>query len=187
MEKWVKIAQKITVFITIISYALLAVYGFGMSTPAAPLHQYQDTIDFYLNIQPYNDMIVYFSIVGVILALLYRVFRNNVRQVYYVSNWIWSAAYVVFTIFVAIQTMLYVSFYQQLYLAVDFETINAYFASTTPGVYVNPNTPVFLLGYLEVALLLFSTLPVLFITIFKAVSQIKEAKSATPKLQEEKQ
>ncbi len=186
MEKWVKIAQKVTVFITIISYALLAVYAFGMSTPAAALHQYQDTINFYQNIQPYNDIIVYFAIIGVVLSLLYRVLRNNVRNVYYVSNWVWSLAYVIFSVFAGIQTLLYVAFYQKLYMAVDFTTINAYFASTTPGVSVDPNTPVFLLGYLVSILIILSTVPVLFVTIEKAIVQIKKAKSASS-LQEEKQ
>jgi mannose/fructose/N-acetylgalactosamine-specific phosphotransferase system component IIC len=186
MEKLCIIAQKITVYLSIVAYALLAIFAFGMSTPAAPLHQYQETINFYKAIQPYNDEILYFAIVGVILALFYRVLRNDVRKVYYVSNFIWSGIYAGFSIFAGIESALLIRFYQQSYAQVDFAKVNAYFAATTPGISVNPNTPVFLLGYLVSILVVLSAVPVLFVGIRKAVVQLKKKKDAQAPLEEAK-
>mgnify|MGYP001351628153 FL=1 len=186
MEKVCKIAQKITVYLSILVYALLAIYAFGMSTPAAPLHQYQDTLNFYEQIQPYNDEILYFAIAGLVLALFYRVLRNDVRKVFYISNFIWSGIYGVFSIFAGIQSLLFIRFYQVCYQQVDFATINAYFASTTPDVSLNPNTPVFLLGYIVSILVVLSALPVLFVGIYKAIGQFGKKKEAKASLGESK-
>jgi hypothetical protein len=176
MKKLCGTFQKVNGWISLAVFAILAVFAFGMATPAAPCVQYQDTIDFYSVIQPLNDMILYFSLGGLALGGFYSVLRNNVRKVFYVSNYVWSFVYVAFSIYVAIYVLQVVAIYQSRYLTLDFEAMNAYWATKGTGVTISPDTPVFALGYAISVLVLLSSLPVLFVAVFKLADTLRQAK-----------
>lgn len=169
MKKLCATLQKINGIIAVVCYGLLVLYAFGMATPCAVLDQSPVSSDFYQQIQPYNDEIAFLALAGVLLALFYIVLRNNVRKVYYVSNFVWNGLYSVYAIITAIQCFPIIRYYQVLYSGLDFATINQYFIDhNLVGVQIASNPPVFVLGYIVTTLVLLSALPSLFVGLYKA-------------------
>ena len=167
MKKVVSLFQNISGYIGLVAYALLFVYSLGMATPAAPLKQYQDTITYYSQIMPYNNAILLLSIFGLIICAFYYVLRNHQRQVYYVSNFAWYGVNCSYTILSAIISIIGIATYQTTFSQLDFATINNYFAERQITKTVNANTPVFLLGYLCVVLLVLTLIPYILVLIDK--------------------
>ncbi len=171
MKKIASLLQKISGTIGIIVYALMAVYALGMATPAAVCRYYQETESFYTPIMPYNNMILILSIIGLLIVAFYFVLRNHLREIYYVSNFVWDGTYIAFTIVSAIYTIIGVSFYQGKYMELPFDAMNEYW-STRSSYTINPNTPVFILGYLLAVVLLVSIIPVAYVTFTKVLSRL---------------
>lgn len=167
MKKMTSLFQKCYGKIAIFVYALMAVYALGMATPAACCKLYESQKLFYNDIMPYNNAILLLSIGGLLLSALYFVLRNNVRVIYYVSNFVWDGVFTGYSVLSSIITFLGVSFYQQRFMTLPFEEMNAYWEirSTTR---INSNTPVFLLGYLLAAVILICLIP-LFIVLFDKI------------------
>ena len=153
MKKFISFLKKGTGIYLIIAFALMGVYALVMATPCAALLQYEDTIHFYDAIEPYNDGILYFALAGLFLALNYKVFRNDERSVYYLSNFLYFGVALAFLVASVIYLIMGVSFYQGQYSQLPFEDINHYFASIQLTKSVNPFDPVFLFGYLIAGLL----------------------------------
>lgn len=155
MKNVILFLQKYLGFIMLVSFALLFVYALGMATPTAIFKSHDSIRDFYSEIQPYNNAILIISIVGLLLGALYMVFRNNVRPIYYVSNFVYFGISIAFSIFAGIYTILGVSFYLNKYNQVldraDFCEIDEYLFKFV-GKRVNQNSPVFVLGFLVAAL-----------------------------------
>ena len=171
MKKIASLFQKISGTIGIIVYALMAVYALGMATPAAVCRYYQETESFYTPIMPYNNMILILSIIGLLIVAFYFVLRNHLREIYYVSNFVWDGTYIAFTVVSAIYTIIGVSFYQGKYMELPFDAMNEYW-STRSSYTINPNTPVFILGYLLAVVLLVSIIPVAYVTFTKVLSRL---------------
>ncbi len=171
MKKIASLLQKISGTIGIIVYALMAVYALGMATPAAVCRYYQETESFYTPIMPYNNMILILSIIGLLIVAFYFVLRNHLREIYYVSNFVWDGTYIAFTVVSAIYTIIGVSFYQGKYMELPFDAMNEYW-STRSSYTINPNTPVFILGYLLAVVLLVSIIPVAYVTFTKVLSRL---------------
>lgn len=171
MKKIASLFQKISGTIGIIVYALMAVYALGMATPAAVCRYYQETESFYTQVMPYNNAILILSIIGLLIVAFYFVLRNQLREIYYVSNFVWDGTYIVFTVISAIYTIIGVSFYQSKYMELPFDTMNEYW-STRLSYTINPNTPVFILGYLLAGVLLLSIIPVAYVTFTKVLSRL---------------
>ncbi len=171
MKKVTSLFQKIGGSIAIFVFALMAVYALGMATPSACCKYYESQKLFYREIMPYNNAILILAIVGLLLASLYYVLRNNVRVVYYVSNFVWDGVFVGYSVLSSIITFVGVSFYQGKYSALPFAEMNAYWAerSTTT---INPNTSVFLLGYLLGAVILLATVPTILVLVDKIRGRI---------------
>ena len=112
MKKVTSLFQKIGGSIAIFVFALMAVYALGMATPSACCKYYESQKLFYREIMPYNNAILILAIVGLLLASLYYVLRNNVRVVYYVSNFVWDGVFVGYSVLSSIITFVGVSFYQ---------------------------------------------------------------------------
>lgn len=171
MKKITSLFQKISGTIGIIVYALMAVYALGMATPAAVCRYYQETEAFYTPIMPYNNVILILSIIGLLIVAFYYILRNQLREIYYVSNFVWDGTYIGFTIVSAIYTIIGVSFYQSKYMELPFDAMNEYW-STRLSYTINPNTPVFILGYLLAVVLILSIIPVGFVTVSKVLSRL---------------
>ncbi len=171
MKKIASLFQKISGTIGIIVYALMAVYALGMATPAAVCRYYIETESFYTPIMPYNNMILILSIIGLLIVAFYFVLRNHLREIYYVSNFVWDGTYIAFTVVSAIYTIIGVSFYQGKYMELPFDAMNEYW-STRSSYSINPNTPVFILGYLLAVVLLVSIIPVAYVTFTKVLSRL---------------
>ncbi len=171
MKKIASLLQKISGTIGIIVYALMAVYALGMATPTAVCRYYQETESFYTPIMPYNNMILILSIIGLLIVAFYFVLRNHLREIYYVSNFVWDGTYIAFTVVSAIYTIIGVSFYQGKYMELPFDAMNEYW-STRSSYTINPNTPVFILGYLLAVVLLVSIIPVAYVTFTKVLSRL---------------
>lgn len=171
MKKIASLFQKISGTIGIIVYALMAVYALGMATPAAVCRYYQETESFYTPIMPYNNMILILSIIGLLIVAFYFVLRNHLREIYYVSNFVWDGTYIAFTVVSAIYTIIGVSFYQGKYMELPFDAMNEYW-STRSSYTINPNTPIFILGYLLAVVLLVSIIPVAYVTFTKVLSRL---------------
>jgi mannose/fructose/N-acetylgalactosamine-specific phosphotransferase system component IIC len=187
MEKLSGIFKKFNGIIAIVVFALLGVFALGMATPAAPCISYTGTDSatiaaFYFQIQPYNDDILYFALAGLFLAFFYNVLRNQLRPIYYISNFIWTILYFFLALASAIFTFIGVSFYQSKYVTLPFDAINQNFIDHGIKTRINPNTPVFALGYVVAALVLLSAIAVGFVGVYQFVKQHQahQQKAAMP-------
>lgn len=151
--------------IAILVFAIVAVYAICMSTPAAVCRQpyvvdgYEPYRDFYDSFMIINDMIIYLAIFGIVWGVLYKVLRNEIRKVYYVSNIVWHGVYIAFCIFVCIYMIIGVAQYQSAYMSLPFDDMNAYYESHNATWRINPNTPVFAFGYIVAILVVLSAVP----------------------------
>lgn len=173
MKKITSLLQNISGYICLVVFALLFVYALGMATPAAPLKSYEDTRVFYSGIMPYNNAMLLLSIFGLIICAFYYVLRNNARLVYYVSNFVWFGIYGVYTLVTAIVSLVGIIHYQVEFSKIPFDTINTYFAERNLSLFVRSNTPVFVLGYLEVVILLLTIVPVVLVVLDKVKGRIR--------------
>lgn len=177
MDKLCAFLKKHNGVIGIVVYALLAVYALCMATPAAPCRYYDDTIDFYYGLMWANDLLIYLSIAGIVWSVLYTTLRNQIRKVYYISNFVWHGVYVVLGLVTGIMTIVCVSTYQSQFMALPFDDMNEWFvlAGTSS---INSETPIFILGYLEAALIVISCVPVAIVGVRQALARFKKAPNA---------
>lgn len=173
MEKIVIKIQKAGFIFLIIAYVLLCVYALGMATPCAALLSWTgevngvDSAVFYNQIEPTNNAFLILGIVGLLVAAAFKLMRNDSRKIYYTSNYIWFVLFYSITIFSAVYMFVGVSNYQSLYSKIPFEEVNGYFIDMNFRGYVDPNTPVFILGYIEAVLILLNTIPMTLLLVNK--------------------
>lgn len=169
MEKITSFLKKYLGYISLVAFGLMFIYALGMATPAAIFKKHDETIDFYKPINPYNNLILILSIVGLLLSAFYMVLRNNKRVIYYASNFVSLSISLVFLLVSGILTIVSVSFYlnafNEVLLREDFCEINDYLIKFNDGKGVNTNTPVFLLGYMLAGLLIFVSLLYFFVLV----------------------
>ena len=154
MRKLCEFLKKNNATIIVISFVLLAVYAICMATPTAYLRYYGNLDTFYQPIQGLNDAFIFLAIGGIVLGLLYNLFRNNIRKIFYISNFVWFGLFLALDLATVIVVIAGVAKYQGLYSGLDFAAINSYFESMKLPYFVDPNTPVFLLGYLTAVVIL---------------------------------
>lgn len=187
MNKLCEFFKKYDGIIGILCFALLAVYALCMATPAAPCLQYEDTKDFYDQMMAGNDLLIYLSIFGIVWSVIYSTLRNRIRKVYYVSNFVWHGVYIVFAIVCGILVISTVANYQNLYLQLPIDEMNAYWIRLNPSnpiASISADTPVFLLGYLLAGLIILSAVPVGFVCGRHALTQLKQKKAKEAEAQE---
>jgi hypothetical protein len=172
MKKLTATFQRISGFISIAVFALMVVYALGMATPAAVCRNYQDTINFYDAIMPYNNGILLFGIFGLLISAFYFVLKNNTRIIYYISNFVWQGINAVYTIVSSIFTFVGVAFYQAEYSKLPFETMNEYW-STRSSTTINPTPIVFALGFILAVVLLLSLVPHILVLVEKIQHRIR--------------
>lgn len=176
MEKAISFFQKSIGYISLAVYCLMFIYALGMATPAASLLKYQEERDFYSGVQGYNNGILVLAIFGLLISAFYLVLRNNKRKIYYVSNFTWMGVGTVYALICGIYTIIGVSAYQKLYMALDFDTINAYWAERSLDLTINKNTPVFGLGYTVAILVILTIVPIVLVLINKIIGRIQHEK-----------
>lgn len=168
MSKITAFFQKHLSTIGLIVYGLLAIYALAMATPTAVLRLYTNQNDITdLSVSGYytreveraNNLILVMSIIGLIVSLLYRFFRNDIRKIYYPTNFVLMGLWVLVPVVTFISGIIGVVHYEQTYKVLDFSAINDYFASHLPGSKASINTPVFALGYATLALVLLLVIP----------------------------
>ncbi len=177
MKKLIPVLQKISGYISIVVFGIMAVYALGMATPAACCKKYQDTFTWYKAIMPYNNAILILSIFGILIAAFYFILRNDKRIVYYISNYVWNGLNIVYTLVAGIITFMGVSFYQGKYNALPATEMNEYFVSHTIDATLNVNTPVFALGYILGVLIILSLIPHVLILVDKIKLSIRYEKN----------
>lgn len=157
MSKFCAILKRIDGYLGLAVFIALAIYALGMSRAYVNTRFYEDTISFYQQIQPINDMVIFFAIFGIAWSALYKVLRNDIRKIYYTSNFIWHGVYLIYSFAAGIACLLGIASYQARYYSLDFAAINHYFSDVVQMPYrLNPQTPVFLIGYSLCALVLLS-------------------------------
>ncbi|MDO5330440.1 MAG: hypothetical protein Q4F15_03300 [Bacillota bacterium] len=174
MNKLCEFFKKYDGIIGTVVFALLAVYGLCMATPAANCLYYQDTLDFYDQIMPGNDLIIYLSIFGIVWSVIYTTLRNQIRKVYYISNFVWHGVYAVFAIVAGILALTAIVNYQTLYLQLPFDAMNEYWSSHDSSYTISAGTPVFALGYVLCVVIILSAVPVAFVAIYQAIKRFKK-------------
>lgn len=174
MKKAISFFQKYSGYISIVVFALLFVYALGMATPTASCLEYKKPItEFYSDIMPINDGILYLSIAGLFISAFYFVLRNNVRVIYYISNFVWYGLYGVFSLASAIFTFVGVATYQSSYNELPFEQMNEFWERRGSSASINPNTPVFLLGYILAILIILTLIPYVLVIIDKIKARLR--------------
>jgi hypothetical protein len=168
MEK----TQKFLGYIGLVLFGLMAVYAFGMATPAACCFYYEATTSFYKGVQSINNGILVLSIVGLLLSAFYAIFRSSIRKIYYLANFIENGLLGVMSLVGAIYLFVGVGSYQSQYGRLDFAAMNAYWISHSSTTRIDPNTPVFALGYVLGAFLTVYALTVIALTVVKGVKRI---------------
>lgn len=173
MEKIVVKIQKLGFIFLIVTYALLFIYAIGMATPCASLLSWTGEIGgvsssrFYDQIEPTNNIFLILGIVGLLVAAAFKLLRNDSRRVFYSSNYVWFGVFYAITIFSAVYIFIGVSNYQNLYSEIPFEEVNTYFTEMKFRGSVDPDTPVFILGYLEAVLILLNLIPMTILLVNK--------------------
>ena len=176
MKKITEFLQKKDGLIFVIAYALSAVYALGMATPAACCKYYEPTESFYKQIMPYNNAFLILSIFGLLISAFYFVLRNHVRIIYYISNFVWTLIYGVYTVVTAVVMFMGVSFYQGKYAALPFDEMNEYWLTRSTQ-RISENTSVFLLGFMLAVLLLLTLVPLALVTVDKIKSRLNYEKN----------
>lgn len=148
MKKIQAFLQKYFGYITISAFALFAIYALGRATAAAPCKYYESRKNFYKPIQPYNNLFLIFSILGLLLGTFYRVLRCHTRLVYYVSNYVWFGLFIFLSLLSGVFLLIGTNLYSAYYDLLPFAERNAYFAERGLDLSINPNPAVFALGYL---------------------------------------
>ena len=177
MKKLIPVLQKISGYISIVVFGVMAVYALGMATPAACCKKYQDTYNFYKAIMPYNNAILILAIFGLLIAAFYFILRNDKRIVYYISNYVWNGLNLVYTIVAGVITFIGVGYYQGQYNTLPFDTMNDYFSTRAKGTTINPNTPVFVLGYILGVVIILSIIPHVLILVDKVKLSVRYEKN----------
>lgn len=173
MKKIVPFFQKSIGMITVIVFALLFVYALGMATPTAEIVYVNEYEKFYDAIEPFNNGLIWVSIIGALLGGFYFILRNHVRTIYYVSNFVYFGLLIAYLFFAGIFTILGVHNYDVAYHSMPLDEINANFVAMHQNRFLNPKTPVFGLGIAAGVLVLLILVPVCILLVDKIQHRIR--------------
>jgi hypothetical protein len=128
-------------YISLIFFALVFVFALCMSTNISNLINVDNTAAVnvsdgtvlpihyvtapWYNVSPKENTLMVVGIVGCILSLLYNMFRNNARRIYYVTNYVVEFALVAYTIFTCVMVAYVSSYFGEQYASINFGLVNA--------------------------------------------------------------
>lgn len=140
-EKVVAWFTKFEGYISLIFFALVFVYAICMSTPLAKLLYVDNTAPVTLsdgsempthyfsaalyNVSGKNNNLMLVGLIGCLISLMYNLFRNNQRRIYYVTNYVIEFVLIGYLIFTCVMISYTASYFGQQYSAIDFKTLNA--------------------------------------------------------------
>lgn len=193
MNKLCAFLKKFNGVIGVVAFALVAVYGLIMATPTAiclkPFSDFEDQgasiNNFYEQFMFMNNAFLVLAIFGVVWALLYKTLRNDIRKVYYISNFVWHAVFVIYCLAVGIYVIVGVAQYNSAYAALPFDEMNAILEKNGETGRIDPNTPIFLIGYLVGFIVILSGACAAFICTKQFIARLKNSKKVTDEPVEE--
>jgi hypothetical protein len=154
--------------ITLVLFVIAFVYSLCMATPLADLRLVDDTVNhtyaqaLYTMTAPIDTMLV-ISLFGCLIGLLYNTFRNNVRRIYYPSNFAFEGVTIGYSVFASAYLIWLAAFFNSTYSSIDFAVVNDPNPSSAMSAFSvvangsNPlplTTPIPLIGFLIGALMI---------------------------------
>lgn len=184
MSKFCAILKKINGYIGLGVFAAMAVYALIMATPTANTQYYEDTLAFYGAIQPINDQIIYLALFGILWSVIYKLLRNDIRKIFYISNFVWHGVYTIYAIVASLLGFIGIAKYQAAWYALDFASINDYLVSHDKAP-LNPNTSIFMIGYIVCGLVLVSAILVGIVGVYMGVKRVQHEKEIKAEAEQE--
>jgi len=181
--------QKIIVFSTIIASGLLLLYALSFATTIFPLYSIGGGTPFYLtpedeivfveldtffyDIQPFNHAILNYAVISFIIVIVIFIFNNSGRKNYYVTNYVSSIAYFIYSIYVFVTLIPYLAPLRERYLNVDWTywIVKGYLYWESPFI--------FDFGYIILAFYLLSGIGVMFFAVYHFITQSKSSKKSS--------
>ena len=127
----------------------------------------------YYEMQPFNKLLLSFSIVLIVISLTLFITGSHTRRLYHVGNYVSAALVSVSNIAVAIWGMVEVGIYKEKFMAVDFEALKK--LSETRGFTYSESTLTFDLGYVIFPLLIVAALVCVGNLIWKVLLMKRES------------
>lgn len=177
-DSYIAKVQKIIWWVMLLVFALLCVYALVMSTPIANL-MFADADDFFNSMKPLNDAIILLGIFGILFAFGYKITRSNIRDKYYISNYVFMIIQSLYTLVAGIISLVIVIKYQSMYSALDFDDINFSLSITKPGVEISPSdiTGMAIFGYILAIVIILASLLSVYVLVGKYLKKKSEVKN----------
>ena len=167
--------QKIMSYAILIIAAIVFVYSLGIMTNVYDsLYQatrsklgednqmiYEERVEglgalLYYDMQPFNKLLLAFSIALIIISLTLFITNCHTRRLYHVGNYVSTGLVAVSNIALAIWGMVQIGIYKSKFIAIDFETLEKVLEAR--GYTCSESTLEFDLGYVVFALLIVAAL-----------------------------
>jgi cbb3-type cytochrome oxidase subunit 3 len=180
-----KIMQKYFINATIITMACLIVYSLGFYTPLAPLQYIEDYVDgisiFFDEdgiVQTFNRQLLLLSICGIFICILFYLFNTTKRKIYYLSNYLISAAYCSLCVYIFIFMMKYIPIFRDMFINIPTEQCQSNLLCTRmkTNYWFPSSTFIFDLGIALSTIILFSGIFIAFNAVAKFFINKKEIK-----------
>ncbi|MBP3713336.1 MAG: hypothetical protein J6I69_02060 [Bacilli bacterium] len=123
--------------ISLLLFALVAIYALCAATPMGTLYRFGSDPDSVASIDgvridaplkavsPVINNALLFGLIGILISLFYKTFRNNSRRIYYPSNHVYEIIHIVWTFFVGGFLFYFTSFFSAQFSSIRFDIINA--------------------------------------------------------------
>lgn len=176
--------QKIVAIAMVIAAALTFVYSLGVMTDLYDMLYFAvevedgnyktqvDGAELYYVMQPFNKLLLSFSIALILVSLTLFITNGHKRRLYYVGNYVTTGLAAVSNVAVAIWGMVEVSKYRAQFLQIDFEALKA-FCEKYKRSYTE-STFWFDIGYVVFALLIVAALVCVGNLIWKIIIMKRE-------------
>ncbi|MDR3021757.1 MAG: hypothetical protein LBU60_03680 [Clostridiales bacterium] len=175
-----KFVQRFVFALLIITTALTLFYALSFMTGLNILEAFaksnsedmlyvQGVTDFYAKVQNFNRMLLVLSLVLILLALSTFVFFSQKRRIYYMSNYIASISYAIFSVFLACFITFSIVSIMGVYNSLDLVTLNQKIELNFPNTW-GLSTNVFYLGMVLSAVLIILAV-LLIVNVFNKIKQ----------------
>lgn len=160
--------QKIMTYAMLIVAAIVFVYSLGLMTDIYDMlyfttrevdGEYFSSIDggtIYYDMQPYNKLLLAFSVALIFVSLTLFITNGHKRRLYHVGNYVSTGLVAVSNIAVAIWGMVQTAIWRAKFLQIDFVALKQY--SEIWDTYYSESTFCFDIGYVIYALLIVAAL-----------------------------
>lgn len=146
---------------------------------------YRELIDgamIYIDIQSFNNMLLWFSIVMILAAVLLYITSTNKRRKYYITNYVATGVCAGLDIVLSIVAMALNGSWKAKFLAVDFEAWKTYYDAVDSmgdklyDIDYSESTIMFDLGFVLFAIIIVASLLLVFNLVWKLMNEKAEKK-----------